>query len=545
MLIPNNKISRVFIREKHLPYEIKTPPLLGNDKIFLFTMLSIFILISTYKIDTIPALFDDEALPGLIAKQILDRENFEPGWIANQSATTGPNSTYIVMIFFLIFGVNILSLRISTIFVSIISLIASYLFLKHAFGSKIARLSMILQTFLPGFIIISRIGGAAPTFDLLPISMILYSSYKWFQTRNIKFLYVTSLMIGLGIGFHIIFFYFLMALLISVTVLKIGFIRISKRHIFYFILITILSLLPYGIWQLNFIIFQINNPTTYEYDYNLLNHLLLYSATSSEGFSNTNFMENLGQRILLLMDYLSGGSDFYICNYTLRNFLTPVLFLLSQLFLIFFVIRKSKVSKESFVLLLFFIILIEISFTTSWFIRIHFFLMVPILFLIMVLGLNKVINISNLSIIVLLLTTINFLIMVDYYSCLETVGGNPLFSDQMYNLLDYLENSSARRFVFLEWGLSSNLPFLSDDPRLSPENITSFKLSYLDESDWFEVLRDEFKNDTLFILPIMIYEYYYLEEDFPRFVGWLGRDILIETEFNCTDEGKYIVYSIN
>jgi 4-amino-4-deoxy-L-arabinose transferase-like glycosyltransferase len=502
---------------------LKLPRFISNEKTFLSLVLAVFLIISSYKLDQIPGLYEDEALPGLKTKLILISENLSPEFL-NMGPTTGPGSVFIPLLFFLIFDIGILPLRISTVFIATIALIFSYLFVKDLFGKGVAGISLLLQAFLPGFVILSRFGGWCHTYYALPVSMVLYLSLRWFRTKRASFLYLSSLMMGFGINQHIIFLYFLFALLFSVTILKVGLIRVRKRGILAFLLIFFISSAPYWSHQLELIINEIRNPLRNPW-YNILNQILGYGLISRTGLNNLDFMNNLNTRIFQLNDFLSGGIDFDICNYTSRNALFPFQFILSTLFFFIVVIIKFKVSKELFITLLLSVIFLELCFSTSNLLETHFLLTFPLPFIIMAYPLYKVIKLFNPAfIIVLILIVLNLFAIVDYYSCLDRTGGNRYFSVELYNLVDYLENSNATRFVLLDWGLLNNLRFLSDDLRI--QNLLEFRLDLLGYRFSEAALKNTFDNSTLFILSLNIYEPIFSTLVYPE-----GKSIYVEKLF--------------
>ena len=560
MIIPDNRFWRFFIKKEKLPLEIKIPNygpsfklprFLKNEKSFLFLVLSLFLLISCYKLNEIPGLFEDEGFPGFRAKQSVISQSLDPE-ITNLMPTSGPYSIYPVFLFFLIFDISVFSLRFSTVLISTFSLVFSYLFVKEFFNKDVAKLSLVLHAFFPGFIVFSRFGGWAHSYYMLPVSMVLYFFSKCMKTRETKFIYLAAFLIGFGINIHIIFLYFVLALLISIKLFSPIQTKIRKKNVFVFVLVLFFSSLPYTSYQIKNILNEIINPTGDPYG-NILNHMMYYGLESREGINNLNFLGNLNIRTIMLNRFLSGDVnnlvyfdlltndmmliDFHICNYSLRNPLLSLTFWISLFY--FISISKLKPSKEEFVLFLFLFMFMELCFTTSDFLKTHFLLFFPLPFMIIAFSLNKAISETNLIIyLIITLLIINFFVIFDYYSCLETTGGNRDFSTEINNLVEYLDNSNAERCVFLNWGLFHNILFLSSEEKIS--NMLNFRLDMLEKTFTEKQLLETFDNETVFI--ISENQHYFL---FYNITKNVGKTIEIEKEFLYTNnQSLYTVYKI-
>ncbi len=120
-------------------------------------------------------------------------------------AYVGTAYTYLLLPFFAIGGINIISVRVMTLTVGAVIMIFSYLFLKDFYDDRVAKWTIALMATSPSFIFWNRIGIFPKTLALLAAIAILYCIWRWYRGRGAGYLYGAAFFCGLGINTHPIF----------------------------------------------------------------------------------------------------------------------------------------------------------------------------------------------------------------------------------------------------------------------------------------------------------------------------------------------------
>ena len=529
MIIPDNRFWRFFIKKEKLPLEIKIPNygpsfklprFLKNEKSFLFLVLSLFLLISCYKLNEIPGLSDDEASPGIIARNAILGYEIPPIIVPY----SGPISYYITSAFFIIFGESVFSLRLVSVFCFSVALIFSYLFVKKMFDENTAKITIFLESLCPSTIIFSRFGGFPTALVVLAISIILFLSIHWYEKRKVKFLLISSFIMGFGFASHMIFLYFMFSLLLTTTIMKIDFFRIGKKNVIFFFVIFFVSSMPYSIYILS----------EDHWIQNSFGNLLVSSSVVTDFFM-----------------FISGDDGFNICDYSTINYFIPIFFLLSLIIFIVISLIKWRKSKELFIVILFFVLFLELFLTISRHSYLHFLILWPLPFLLMGYSLSIIVRHANISVILIfLLVVMNIFTIMDYYSCLETTGGNGGFSTRINDLISYLDRVNPQSIISINFGLHHNMDFFGFENFNG--NILRLVLNERDYSDLIN-LRNSFENFSLYIYPFGIENectksglsficFNSTEKRFFDILGLYNKTAMIEREFYSYD-GK-LVYKI-
>jgi 4-amino-4-deoxy-L-arabinose transferase-like glycosyltransferase len=175
--------------------------------------LIIYIVAATYQL-TLPGLNYDEAADAvpamnMVLHQPLDGaitvQLFGHAWPLMIMPYIGPMSTYVAALGFLIGGVSALTLRLTTVFVGVLTLLLMWGFLKTMFDVRVASIAVLLLAVDPNYIFWSRMGAfiAQP---LLPMYIAaLWCLFAWHRGRGFAYLASAAFLMGLGLSTKLLY----------------------------------------------------------------------------------------------------------------------------------------------------------------------------------------------------------------------------------------------------------------------------------------------------------------------------------------------------
>ena len=194
----------------------------------LALICSLFFILASYNIK-LPGLYYDEALDVVPTMQLVTGQLVEEHRSVEilghrlpimVSEYVGPVSTYLTLPFFLLFGVSVFSLRLTTIVFAVGTIIFTFYFLKLFFNRRVAFLAVLLLAVNPAFVMWSRQGNHVSSLMSFMATGSLYCFYRWYKKRKEFCFYIGSFLLGLGLCQKIIFLWFIMALGLAVLTQK-------------------------------------------------------------------------------------------------------------------------------------------------------------------------------------------------------------------------------------------------------------------------------------------------------------------------------------
>jgi 4-amino-4-deoxy-L-arabinose transferase-like glycosyltransferase len=424
--------------------------------LFLIIILTLFLRL--FEISNILDILEDEAKYGVYAIEIIKTLNF-PLWFAGPMGSS--TLAYSILPFLLIFGRIVFSLRIVPMLIGTISVIINFYFVKDFFDRKTAIISSILFSTSLFAIVYSRI-----LFELsyLPIFVIsfLYFFNKFISTKNSSYLFLASMVGGLGVITKIAFLYFIFSALILFLLFK--FKNIYKTNYKIFIIALIIFLLYIS----PFIFHEIT------YDFEDINFLKKYSIISYSDINNLQFTNNFYTRFYQFNKVIGGDANVGYewgrgrwtsldLNQTLYNFwFIPLIFWASVLFYLFR--RNTKVILLVSIILL---NLFFLSFTITDLGSRHLFIIFPLPFIVISKFLTD--NLKNKTIIILILI---FLILNNlylyYFYFLKPLNE---FGMPSVKLGLFFQNMTSFKIITVRGGIADIIKFFNEKNNIIPLQI--------------------------------------------------------------------------
>ncbi len=310
----------------------------------------IFLALTLYHLD-LPGLYADEAFDVIPAMQLLLGHPVElqrnvglhvfgldlP--LMSSSDYQGVTSTYLVLPFFALFGINVVSLRLMTVSVGVLGVILTFFLARRWFGAGTARVSVLLMATSPAWVFWSRLGVYVVS-QVMPIaagSLIAFT--VWVRRRPMGHrngpLYAGLFLLGLGLTTKLLFLWFIVAVPLAALVLYGKRVWDTRRDWRLergrWLRIAILSALAFCLGASPFILYNILSGGTFS----LIRHTLSAPGTTS-GVDNTAILRNLWTRADDFRVLLDGGYFWFQAQPGTIHFnpLTPLVFVLSAIGLI-------------------------------------------------------------------------------------------------------------------------------------------------------------------------------------------------------------------
>lgn len=459
--------------------------------------LLLFFTLSLYQLH-LPGLHYDEAQEVLPAMQLLLGQPTEPFRgaairVAGRAFPLmiydylGTLNTYLVIPFFALLGINVISLRLMALTLGALTIALAYGVAQEMFDEKAAALSAFLLSVHPSFIFWSR-QGVYLTSAISALSMgSLLAFLHWYRQKKARYLYLGSLLLGLGLFAKFSFLWFLVGLLVAgllVTVRKrvlptsYGVPRdpvrkLSMNHRLLTPAQGALSLLFLALGSLPLILFNLQTRGTLEI-------IKKYLFTSYLGVNNLAFGANFLTRLDQFIVLLKGGQFWYLGDVR-SNGLYPPLFFLALLSIILLLFKERQwVVKIGFLATILVTMLPLSAFTPTGLKVAHYviFLPLPQILLAASLGLwmRQEPRRLFLSAALLVATVLFFSDLradIGYHRALTRTGGFDGHTEAIYQLAPYLEEKGAPT-VAMDWGIRNNVLFLTQG-RVDPQEVFGFE----------------------------------------------------------------------
>lgn len=332
-----------------------------------FTILLLLLAISGFIVSfltlkNIIALADD-SLVIYNGYRFLNPSKALPDWTASKGLNVLP-----YLPFFLVFGSNRLALRLSQSFFISLTLIPLCLLVKKLYHDQAAIITGLLLISFP-FFIFTSIGETAFFAFFSLTSLLLF--YLYYSTNRSVYLYLGSLVLGIGIASKIIFVLFLLALILTLFATKrdLGWYR---KHIGY--REGLIALISFLVGLSPLIILEVAK------DFSLTHFLLENVLGTSRGHDNLQLAQNLLARLRGLVEsFFRITNDYSLLNplNRFRGVTTLVFFVSGCGYMIFASLRQRR---SRFLLLLSLIFILLSTFTPSSMHVTHLLVILPLMF---------------------------------------------------------------------------------------------------------------------------------------------------------------------
>ncbi len=276
------------------------------DLLAVTVACAVFLSICLYQI-TLPGLYTDEAFDVIPTMQMLlghpvelQRNVLHLGSLSlplmSSSDYQGVTSTYLALPFFMIGGINVVSLRVMTVLVGALAIVLAFFLARSWFGRAEARLTVLLLATSPGWIFWSRLGVYVVS-EVVPIgtgALLAFTAWvrrRPFGDRNGQ-LYLGMFLLGLGLTTKLLFLWFIAAAAVCAVIiwgLPVWEQRkewLQKRV--HWLRIAILAGIAFCVGAFPFLLYNLLTRGTY-----LVLRQGVSSASTSQGVNNTALLRNL------------------------------------------------------------------------------------------------------------------------------------------------------------------------------------------------------------------------------------------------------------
>ncbi|MGB5934116.1 MAG: glycosyltransferase family 39 protein [Anaerolineae bacterium] len=442
--------------------------------------LLLFFTLSLYQLH-LPGLHYDEAQEVLPAMRLLLGQPTEPFrgaaiQIAGRAFPLmiydylGTVNTYLVIPFFALLGIDVISLRLMAVLIGALTIVLAYGVAQEMFDEKVAALSALLLSVHPSFIFWSRL-GVYLTSVISALSMgSLLAFLHWYRQKKARYLCLGSLLLGLGLFAKFSFLWFLVGLLLAGLL-----IAAWKRALPRFLTPAqgTLALLFLALGSLPLILFNLQTRGTVEI-------IQKYLFTSYLGVNNLAFGANFLTRLHQFSVLLQGGQFWYLGE-VWANSLYPPLFLLALLSIIPLLFKEREWGTKIAFLGTILVTMLPLSaFTPTGLKLAHYviFLPLPQILLAASLGLwmrqePRRLFLPAALLVAIVLIFFDLRVDIGYHRALTRTGGFDGYTEEIYQLAPYLEEKGAPA-VAMDWGIRNNILFLTQG-RVDPQEVFGFE----------------------------------------------------------------------
>ena len=518
----------------------------------------------------LPGLYYDEAADAVPAMQLLLNqpvEVFRQASIELFGKTlplmafdyVGAVHTYAVLPFFALFGVGTVPLRLMTVCGGLLTLVATYAWLRWLVHSRwIGGAAVLLLATQPSFVFFTRQGVHVSSLMALWAMLSLLALLAWRRTGQWRWLGVAAFLLGVGLTTKILFLWFIVAL-VGVYALWQGMLLLQKRSMperensgltkrtITLQAIGTLAAFVAGAWML--VLFNLQTGAT-------IATLFSNAGVSQYGVANADYLPNLVARLDNLRSLLSGDSFWYLGG-SFSNVWYPAAFGLGVLLLVIALADSPSLHHVApgvfFVVLLALFIFLQSPFTLSGLWPTHLFILLPLLHAIMALGYylaaQRVFGTTGIRIagtMVLFLTMTNINVVLHYQDALVESGGRRGFSDAIGRLASYLDESGQPQPIAMDWGMKYNVQLLTQG-RVNPLEVFGYAPGPDPSLSTF--LAETFRSDPTRVYlfhgvdDYVIYPRFHIFEETARRTGMMLRLQTTIAERDGTP--LYLVYSVN
>ena len=375
-----------------------------SREIILALFLIFFYLFFQLIYINLPGLYCDEAFGAMGTLQMIGKANypavpslhlFNKYFPLMRVQYHSSIESYFLLPFFLLFGINVMSLRLMPVFFSALTLVFTFLLAKKFFSYKIAVFSIILLITNPSFILGSRLGNDHGSMMSMFLVGGLFFLWIWLEKKRDRFFYMVMFLLGLGISVRIWFTWFITAFIFASLIytkeMKMIFAEKSKIRS---VILLINAAISFCIGSILLIIYNVKN------NFLSLSYSISHFNTTKLGENNLDYVNNLLHRMKDFV-FLANGKWFLMhLGGTLKNIYPKLIpgnnaciwlyvFSIAWLLVSCAVRKKMLIDKKRclFLLLLILLMFLQTPFTLSGFGPMHLFIFFPFMQILLCLAL--------------------------------------------------------------------------------------------------------------------------------------------------------------
>ncbi|MDD4909420.1 MAG: glycosyltransferase family 39 protein [Candidatus Omnitrophica bacterium] len=439
----------------------------GNLIIPIVLVIAYFLL--QLSLISLPGIFCDEAIDANLAIRTIKGQGTPLGidlfgrrlplmMSDNHSALTA----YLLIPFLQVFGARAYSLRLLTIFVGSLTLLAVYLFTKELFDRKSAILSMFLLVINFAFLVDTKMGIVHGSMMQAAMMFALLCLLRWYRSGRLPYFFTAMFLLGIGISIKLWFIWFVLSLFICALIFRHALLAMiggdKRRYIS-----MLFGPLFFGCGALLILLYNIGTGCS------TLRYIFNNAHFTIDGADNFAYFGNLALRSTHLLDYIKGvtpwGSSY--------SGYSPIFFLLSVAWLLYLLAaRRSGLFPKNrvlFLLILTLSIFLQSPFTMTTLKATHIFLLFPLLqiisgvaFIEAVFYFRKNAKLVFICVIILFVSVfVEAKKTINGYLYFQRTGGEGLLSDSINSLSGWLMERKGGNIIILDWGISDSLYFLT------------------------------------------------------------------------------------
>lgn len=449
-----------------------------RSKAVIFTLgLATFLALCLHQIE-LPGLNYDEAFDVVPAMQLLLGQPTEPlrgsgihiaGRIFPLMVMDykGTVHTYLAIPFFLLLGINVFSLRLSTVTLASLALLATYSLAEELYDEKAAAIAFLLLAVNPSFIFWSRQGVLwTSVMTLLSVGSLLFL-LRWRREKHPAYLCLGAFLLGLGLSAKLLFLWFPLALAVTWLVLGRPLPHLDRIQVAAAALSFLVGASPLLVYNLQ--------------TWGTVKVLTSNLTTSYYGVNNLAFLSNLKLRLSQFRALLTGRNFWYLGG-GFGNDLYPFLFLLiAGGSLLLAVKAREGWRRVAFPLLMMALMVVESCATVSDLWPEHYLILLPLPQLAIAGGLSLILRqlggakhrfvpmgsyggklaLGAAVLIIALLIGGDLRVDWRYHRALDYCGGLQAHSDAIYRLAEYLDKQRITSPLAMDWGIKTSVQFLT------------------------------------------------------------------------------------
>lgn len=371
----------------------------------------------------------------------------------------GVAMTYFLIPFLLLGGLNVLTIRLFSITVGLITILLLYFFCKRFLNKKAALIISSLLAIDWAFILETKIGLVWGT--MMYISQIgsLLCFLEWYKRQRRFYFFIGSFLLGLGICVVGVFVYFVIALaiyfVIFITFIKKDFL---KQGI---IPSLIIGVVGFCLGASPLICYEIKN------QFAIVRYVLEhFFETQNVGINNLQYMNHLLHRTrqfielpsVFLNEQINGFNNkgAHLVSKIMMQFYFYLFSLSIICHLLSIIFKKGSFQEQKrIMLIIFFVMFLQIPFTLSDFKHGHLLIFLPITKILMGIFLFELMNLSKgvrtaMKAIPLGLFIMHSYGLMNYYAILDKTGAAGGSSDAIYRVVDYLVSKKIKDVVLMD-----------------------------------------------------------------------------------------------
>jgi 4-amino-4-deoxy-L-arabinose transferase-like glycosyltransferase len=186
----------------------------------LFGLLMLAAVIRLWDLEQFPfGVWYDEAVNGLVARQILAEPGFRPVYVSGSQMPAHYN--YLTALSFSLFGASAWGVRLVSAFFGVLAVLFGYLLFRRWFGATVGALAACVLAVMRYHLTFSRLGMngvATPAFELAAF----YFLDRALAGKRVSDFAWLGLTVGLGLGFYLSFRLFVIVLAVFLVALLVA-----------------------------------------------------------------------------------------------------------------------------------------------------------------------------------------------------------------------------------------------------------------------------------------------------------------------------------